>query len=161
MRIIKILTFTLLPLLMAACISADDINVKGIESFELKSLTRPSLVIDVENRSGKNISLAGGRFMLERDSVGIVEVMLAEEVVVPRKSDGLVTVPLQVRVTDPLVLLSISLGGRLITDDMTVSGEVVAKAGAMSRKFEYEHMPLKKFLSIFGIDYRDLEKMGI
>ena len=82
---------------------------------------------------------------------------MAEKVKLPRKFDGTVRVPVNVRFEGGMlgaigVMSTLSRG----VQGTTVSGVVVARAGLMRKKYVIEDMETERFLRQFGIKLSDI-----
>lgn len=153
----------LLPILLGSCtVSSDDFRVNGLEDIDLSSFSHPKLILDVENASGKKLQARDGVLTISRFNGGkVATITLEEKVEVPRRYEGTVEIPLNLKIDDPMLLINSALGGKLRLSNMIVSGEVVVKAGMLRRKIDVKDMPMSQFLSIFGLDESYLENFSL
>ncbi|MBQ4278969.1 MAG: hypothetical protein IJC16_03315 [Rikenellaceae bacterium] len=144
--------------LFASCIKAGDVQVLGIEGVSVQSLSRTDIALQVENRSSHKLTLREGRLRVNVKGSPFAEVMLREPVLVGKRSQGTVNVPLQVRMTNPLMMLSMMAGPPADPSQITLSGELSLKGGCLKKKFRVEEMTLSDFIRTFGGNEQQLVK---
>ena len=148
----------LIALTLGSCVRPGDISVKDVEKVEMHGFSGADVTLAVENRSGSNVRLQEAKLTLYDGGNRVLDVLLMEEVRVLRKSLGSVTLPLRMKISDPMAALS--LVGRLkqSPERFTVSGEAVAKAGWGRKKITFSRVPLEEILRIFGAGEENLLK---
>ncbi len=138
-------------LLASSCVKQEDVTFTGIKNFDLRSTSALNLAVGIENRSGHKLHLVSATFDVEMKGEKFMGVVLAQPVEVPRHFLGEVPVALRMSMTDPLAGLSAFnriAGG---SDQITVSGQIVVKAGWTRKKITLSHEPIGRLMSRFGI----------
>lgn len=147
------LIFPLLAVLLlsASCIRQDDFRFLGVEGATMHGLTRADVLVRIENRSSRNVTLQDARLHVFNEGAEVCEIRLRNEVVIPKRSSEAICLPLQLRVSDPLALYGLikSLSGKSI-GHLTVSGSGTVKSGRLKKGFEMGERPLSDFASLFG-----------
>ena len=136
--------------LFASCIKAGDVQVLGIEGVSVQSLSRTDIALQVENRSSHKLTLREGRLRVNVKGSPFAEVMLREPVLVGKRSQGTVNVP--------LMMLSMMAGPPADPSQITLSGELSLKGGCLKKKFRVEEMTLSDFIRTFGGNEQQLVK---
>lgn len=149
MRRIKLLA-VLFTVILASCVKQDDFSIVEVEELGLESLTKPIVTLRVRNDSRRTVRLLSGRFTVSTPAGKIGEVILTEEVVIPKKSETSVTLPLRMRISNPLAAAPLLSGKGVDAERLLVTGEVKVKAGAASRDFSVGEVPFSQFISIFN-----------
>lgn len=139
-------------LLFTNCIKEDSVKFHGVEDVKISigPTTAVNLVLSVENSSCSKIRVNDALFHIT-DPYGneIATLTVIEEVALPRKSTTSVSIPVRIRLTDPLRAVSIISNIRSEAPRMLVTGSARLNAGAMRKKYEVNKMPLSRFISIF------------
>ena len=155
----KKLIILLLILPIVSCVRVEDLSYDGIESVQVQSVGTSQTAIDLfvraSNGSGTNLTVARAELTLKKGDRTLVRV--DEKVKLPRKFDGTVRVPVNVRFEGGMlgaigVMSTLSRG----VQGTTVSGVVVARAGLMRKKYVIEDMETERFLRQFGIKLSDI-----
>ena len=153
----KKLIILLLILPIVSCVRVEDLSYDGIESVQVQSVGTSQTAIDLfvraSNGSGTNLTVARAELTLKK----LVQARVDEKVKLPRKFDGTVRVPVNVRFEGGMlgaigVMSTLSRG----VQGTTVSGVVVARAGLMRKKYVIEDMETERFLRQFGIKLSDI-----
>lgn len=139
-------------LALSCCMKPDDVQIVGLEELGMESMTKPVVTVRVRNSSRKNILISEGRFTMYSSSGKIGDVMLTDDILLPKRSETSVRLPLRVRISNPLAAAALVAGRGVDTDRMTLTGEATVKAGAMKKKFTFDNAPFSRFLTIFGAD---------
>lgn len=140
----------------SSCVRFDDITIEDIQSVKMRGTTTSQTGLDitalVENKSGSRITLLEGDFALFTGDGKVLEVKLRDKVILHRKSNEEVLIPIIVRYTHPLGALGIIpllVGDR---NSVLISGEIKARGGMASKKFKIEKMKLADFTRIYGVE---------
>lgn len=127
------------------CVRRDDVSVVSVRVADFTIGTSPSVVLaaEVENRSGCDITVRDIAFMAT-DAAGetIGRVVGPEQVVVPRKSAGEVTVPLRIRLDSPLGILGLIGDWEDASRELRFSGGATVRAGLLKKRVKIEDMTL-------------------
>ncbi|MCC8034408.1 MAG: hypothetical protein LIO77_00540 [Rikenellaceae bacterium] len=148
-------TAVLAALALFSCMHPDDIRILELEHLGMETMTKPVVTVRVRNDSRKNIRITEGRFTLASPSGRIGEVMLTDRIDIPKRSETSITLPIRIKISNPLAAASLAAGGGAAADRLTVTGEATVKAGAMKKKFAFDNAPFSRFLTIFGADRTD------
>ncbi len=143
--------------LFASCIRPEDVRILGVEQVGIRSLARTDLAVRVDNRSNRKLALREGRMQIVVNEKPLAEIMLREPVEIARRTESTVQIPLQVKLNNPLLLLSGLVRG-LPSDpsQIMLTGEVVVKGGCMKKKLKFDKMTLSDFMRTFGGDQKQL-----
>ncbi len=135
--------------LTSSCIREGDIQILELQELRLESLSTPVVTLSVQNKSGKNIKIQSGRFTISTSAGRIGELMLTGPVVIRKRSVSSVTLPIRMRISNPLAAAPLLSGGSFDPDRILVRGETRVKAGAAKIDFNFEDTPLSRLISIF------------
>ena len=153
----KKLIILLLILPIVSCVRVEDLSYDGIESVQVQSVGTSQTAIDLfvraSNGSGTNLTVARAELTLKKGDRTLVQARVDEKVKLPRKFDGTVRVPVNVRFEGGIGVMSTLSRG---VQGTTVSGVVVARAGLMRKKYVIEDMETERFLRQFGIKLSDI-----
>lgn len=156
MKKILLLTLIAVTVLMSSCVNPDKISFGGIESIQIKGVSTSQVGLDIgintANRSSHNITLTDLKIDLNKTNVKLLSITLRDKSVLPRKSDGIVTLPLTVRFNGPLGALGMYSVFTKGLEGVTVSGYATIKAGWMKKRFDVPEMPLEELARRSGID---------
>lgn len=134
------------------CVDSQDVTINGIKNYELRLPTSAKLSVGIENRSAHKLRLIAFNLSVESGGRKVLGVTIPEPVTVPARFSGEVPLDLRLTLTDPL--LGLSAAGNLRsgkTAGLTVSGEIVARAGWARKKIRVENEPISQILSKFGV----------
>ncbi len=150
----KIIYWALLlcAVVMSGCIKRSDIVFHKVEGVNFFGQTGMEMALKVENKAGVNVKLHSGVMILSLDGRPALEVSLKEQVVIPKRSETTIVLPLKMRLVNPIAALSLMGGG--IGDKasrITVSGKATAKVGLAKKRYEVDDMPLGDLLAKFGV----------
>ena len=146
--ITRILLLSLPLLLLGSCIKQEDISLKEVENVSVQGFSRIDLTLKVENRSGSKLRVESARLDLRRGEMPLV----------PRKSVTSVPVTLRLKLSNPLGALGLMGDLKGMIPQLTVSGEITAKAGWARKKIRFDGVPFTDFLRTFGADTDELLK---
>lgn len=150
----------ILPLiLLGSCIKQEDITLKEVENISVQGFSRIDLSLKVENQSGSKLRIEDARMELCRGEMPLVDLMLSEPILIPRKSTSSIPVSLRLKLANPLGALSLMGDLKSTLSQLTVSGEITAKAGWARKKIRFDDVPFTDFLRTFGADTDELFKM--
>ena len=133
------------------------VEIKGISRVTHLSTSGANLWVNVENRSGSRLVLKRASVSFVVDGEERLEVALRERVVVARKSNGEVLLPL--RFSKRNTLSVISLLRRLVRDDIAeVSLDIDLRGGSMlfRKNFEAQGITLSDALEWLGLTSEDV-----
>ena len=154
----KKLIILLLILPIVSCVRVEDLSYDGIESVQVQSVGTSQTAIDLfvraSNGSGTNLTVARAELTLKKGDRTLVQARVDEKVKLPRKFDGTVRVPVNVRFEGGML----GAIGVMSTLSRGVQGTtvVVARAGLMRKKYVIEDMETERFLRQFGIKLSDI-----
>lgn len=156
MKKILLLTLIAVTVLMSSCVNPDKISFGGIESIQIKGVSTSQVGLDIgintANRSNHNITLTNLQIDVKRQGSNQLSILLREQSLIPRKSAGMVTLPLTVRFNGILGALGAYSTFSKGLEGVTVSGYATIKAGWMKKRFDVPEMPLEELARRSGID---------
>lgn len=162
MKKILLLTLIAVTVLMSSCVNPDKISFGGIESIQIKGVSTSQVGLDIgintANRSSHNITLTDLKIDLNKTNVKLLSITLRDKSVLPRKSDGIVTLPLTVRFNGPLGALGMYSVFTKGLEGVTVSGHATVKAGWVKKKWDIPEMSLDELARQSGINIKELFK---
>ena len=158
-KIITRILLLALPLWLGSCIKQDDITLHEVENVSVQGFSRIDLTLKVENSSGSKLRIEDARLDLQRGQMSLVDLMLSQPVIIPRKSINSIPVSLRLKLSNPLGALSLISDLKSTVSQLTVSGEITAKAGWARKKIRFDQVPFTDFLRTFGADTDELFKM--
>lgn len=162
MKKILLLTLIAVTVLMSSCVNPDKISFGGIESIQIKGVSTSQVGLDIgintANRSSHNITLTDLKIDLNKTKVKLLSITLRDKSVLPRKSDGIVTLPLTVRFNGPLGALGMYSVFTKGLEGVTVSGHATVKAGWVKKKWDIPEMSLDELARQSGINIEELLK---
>ena len=162
MKKILLLTLIAVTVLMSSCVNPDKISFGGIESIQIKGVSTSQVGLDIgintANRSSHNITLTDLKIDLNKTNVKLLSITLRDKSVLPRKSDGIVTLPLTVRFNGPLGALGMYSVFTKGLEGVTVSGHATVKAGWVKKKWDIPEMSLDELARQSGINIEELLK---
>ena len=162
MKKILLLTLIAVTVLMSSCVNPDKISFGGIESIQIKGVSTSQVGLDIgintANRSSHNITLTDLKIDLNKSNVKLLSITLRDKSVLPRKSDGIVTLPLTVRFNGPLGALGMYSVFTKGLEGVTVSGHATVKAGWVKKKWDIPEMSLDELARQSGINIEELFK---
>lgn len=142
--------------LMSSCIKPEKLSFDGIENIQIKGATASQVGLDVgiraTNASGSNLSLTDMQLTLKKDGRKIVDIVLRDKTELPRKTSGILTLPLAIRFEGPLGALGAYAAFSKGVQNTTISGFITAKAGWAKKRYEIPEMPLDAVASQYGFD---------
>lgn len=143
-------------LMLSSCIKADDVSIKELENVSLEGMSRLNLVFKMENRSGSKITLRDAKFSIKQGSSKVVDIMLNEPVVLARRSEQSVYLPLRVKLSNPLAAMALVRNVSRNPDSITINGEFTIKAGWVRKKIVLTDVPISQIMTNFGIDIKQI-----
>lgn len=162
MKKILLLTLIAVTVLMSSCVNPDKISFGGIESIQIKGVSTSQVGLDIgintANKSSHNITLTDLKIDLNKTKVKLLSITLRDKSVLPRKSDGIVTLPLTVRFNGPLGALGMYSVFTKGLEGVTVSGHATVKAGWVKKKWDIPEMSLDELARQSGINIEELFK---
>ena len=141
--------FLISIILLASCSSPRKITVSGPVVVEPQSLAKVDVSCLVENCSVHKVRLLEAKFRLHYETAGLADVMLGGEVIVPKCSKGMVTFPLRVKFSNPLVALSAMDFENLDWENLYITGEAKITSGLGRKKIRVADFPAREILTIF------------
>ena len=130
-----------------------------VENVSVQGFSRIDLTLKVENQSGSKLRIEDVRLDLRHGEMSLVDLKLGQQVIVPRKSTSSIPVSLRLKLSNPLGALSMMSNLKSTLSQLTVSGEITAKAGWARKKIRFDKVPFTDFLRTFGADTDELFKM--
>lgn len=162
MKKILLLTLIAVTVLMSSCVNPDKISFGGIESIQIKGVSTSQVGLDIgintANRSSHNITLTDLQIDVKRQGSNQLSILLREQSLIPRKSAGMVTLPLTVRFNGILGALGAYSTLSKGLEGVTVSGHATVKAGWFKKKWDIPEMPLDELARQSGINIEELLK---
>lgn len=148
MNRIKRLLFILPAALLLSCGSLNDINVSQSKDPQLKSLKGSKatlqLAANVDNPTCYVLKLKKAEFDVLRSGYTFATLSLPKKLKVPKRSNQLQTVDLELHLKNPLALLA---GGfELDLDDFTFTGTIKVGAGLLSKTMKFDNVTLDQLM---------------
>ena len=140
-------------LFLASCGSPDKVKMVGVEDFTMVDENRLEVTVRIENRNGNNLAVKAASIALVKDQTDLVELYLAEKVVIPRRSDQGLVFPVILRFGNRGVLSSLPGEDK---SKLAIKGYVKGQSGIFSKKYKIGPMPLEEFLAMLDEENRDL-----
>ena len=141
---------------MASCVKPEEVMVENLESFQVRSMSGSLINVDaglkVTNLSGSKLMLKDATLVINQNGRKIMEVMLTDKVVVPRRSSAVYTLPLVIRFDGLGGLLGIGTAFSAGMKDCTVSMEATVRGGWAQKKIRIDDIPAETLLREVGID---------
>ena len=141
-------------LLFSSCLDVNDIEVVGVERFEIKSMSKIELGIEVRNDSRHNIKLKSAGLELYQGEKHVLSLVVREETIIPKKSVSIIDIPIHIKLRQPILSMLIVSDLNKYKNSLKVSGDVHVKVGVMSKSFALNEMPLSQFIDTFGADIK-------
>lgn len=137
---------------LTSCVHQDDVSISSVDRLSLKSLSKPEVMVTVENCSARNIQLKEGHFVFRRNGRDLLQVITTDKIVIPKCSETTIDLPLRMKASDPLAIAAAVSGGKKRLNGITVTGEITVKAGMGRKKIKFRDKPVSQIISIFGIE---------
>lgn len=134
---------------ICSCVGREDVSLRGVSDVAMGS-SSVDVKIGIENRSAHKLHLKECHLTLSMRSREVMQAVLADPVVVPGHFSGDIPVSLHLKITDPIAGLALLATMESSVERMTVSGDMLVKAGWQSKRIEFKNEPLSKILSNFG-----------
>lgn len=148
-RSLYILITTLAVIMTATgCMRRDAIKFNGIVDMDvsLQASPRVDAVLSVENISGYNVFIRDVAFNVTDDKGGLIgKVIVTQELLLPKRSETQLLVPLKITITNPLKGLAILTDIERNASKLFVSGSATLKAGWMKKTIRVENISLAEF----------------
>lgn len=148
----------LLVVLMSSCIKQGDISVKEIEDVSVRSMSNVDMKLSVENLSGHNVKIESAKFRIDKGDKPFMTILLRDRVVIPRRATSSVGMNWAIKMDNPLNALAMMGSLKKSLEGMTVTGEIVAKAGWGGKKIKLDAVPMSQILATFGAQIDDVVK---
>lgn len=161
MNRIAIILLIFVTLTLSSCVKPDDIAITDVASVKMNTFSSSALTADIEvnteNRSARNITLIDGELELFVGDKKAVKIILREKVLLTKRSQQVVILPIGVSFTSEFGTLGlIGEFTRSGIDNVSISGYLTAKAGMARKKIKLQQVPLQALLSQYGINANDL-----
>lgn len=139
--------------LLAGCVKENDVTFHGVDDVKIsyKGNIKIEVLAHIENEAGSNITLKeASMWLTDKSGNRLTELVFPEKVVVPKRSDGIVSIPMYIKNSNLFGVLALvgEIGDN--PDNVFVEGKVVVRAGLMRKKFKLERMTLQRFVSYVG-----------
>lgn len=150
----------LCALLVTACgTGGGGFRIGGIESLAYHGFSGLEVALRVDNSTPHRLQLRRGEVLLCRDGEAVVRASVSRPVAVESRTDGVVLLPLRLRMADPLTLASVARRFAAGEEEgWTVSVEAVVRAGWGRRKIRIEKMAMSDFLNTFDLSPGEFAK---
>lgn len=157
----KIILILLVALNSFACIKQDDINIYGVEKVNISSNSRVELGLKIENNSPSKVTIKDLNLGVKLKGNDILKLTLVDNIIVARRSKGVVDANFAYKFSNPLALLPL-MGKNANYDkllkDITLTGAIELKASMINKKFKFENNSLSEVLKSTGLDPKELIK---
>lgn len=157
-----IIALLALCVLAVSCVKPEEVIVENVNSFRIKSVSGSLINVDadikVTNLSGSKLVLKDARLLIRQSDRTVMEILLADEVVVPRRSSDVYTLPMVVRFEGLGGLLGIGAAFSSGLKGCTVSLEATLRGGWAKKKFRMDDIPAETLLRQAGVDPAEFMK---
>ena len=148
--------------LLGSCIRPEKLSFEGIESIQVKGATASQVGIDLgikaTNASGSNLTLTDMQLTISKEGRRIVDIVLRDKARLPRKSSGVMTLPLAIRFDGPLGALGVYSAFSKGLQNTTLSGYVTARAGWAKKNNQTPESPFDPRPRQLGFERAELQK---
>jgi len=160
MKKFKFAVFALLvAAAFASCANPNKVHLLSVEGVAMKGLSGLELTARVDNQTCHNIHVQQGRLTLKDQGNVVAEIVLAQNVVVRRRSEQDVMLPFSLALPNPLALITLPARIKRGGGDLTVSGEVRVRAGLFMRKtYTLDPTALSDLLTQMGVSTDEITK---
>jgi len=128
-------------LLMQSCIAFKDLEFKGIDSYKVEEISmsgiKLNLSVKIENPNWFKIKARGGEVDVKLGGNSLGKFLLTDEVILPKKSDGVITVRIESKFKSFLgggfigIMSMIRNGGEV---EVEMKGHIKAHALGVTKK---------------------------
>lgn len=142
----------LAALSVAGCVRQDAVKVKEVEniSVSVRDGVKLNAILRVENSAGRNIKISDVRFDVnDLRGKNIGELVIDEELFIPKKSEISILVPVNVYLKDAFGGLRMLRDIAGIKDKLLVTGSAQMKMGVVKKKITFTNVLLSDILAIF------------
>lgn len=150
----------MLALIACACTKQEDVKISGVEGVKMRGVTMSQAGIDLalraSNASGSKVMLTAADFSILKNGEKLLNVVLTDKAVLHRKSDEVVTLPLNVRFGGMLGALGMMSAFSKGMDGVTVSGTATVRTGWLKKKVRFENVPADVLLRSCGLSVQDV-----
>lgn len=130
----------------------DKVEFKELENITLHGLSGVDVEVRVANNTNMKLSVEKLEFIFRLDGQALASGFLSQEVVLDKRSESVVLLPLKLRIDNPLTVLSAISAFRSDPSRITVSGTGTVKAGGIVRKkIEIRDMPIGELMENMGV----------
>lgn len=150
MKKIVILLSVVISLLFSSCLKMDDFQIVGIDKVNMQSLSKFEIEMELRNDSRRNVKIVSAKLDLMQGESHILSLMINEKIIIPRRSIVSLSLPIHVKLRKPFLAAMVVQDLDRHKNTITISGEVKAKVGLITKKFTFKDMPISQFIDTFG-----------
>ncbi len=144
-------------LLLSSCVSADKVEMVGVEDFYMVDETKFEVTVKLKNGNGSNLTVKRASIALMEGKTALVELMLDDKVLIPKRCERALMFPVSVRYSDPETLSQLpekTNGGT----PLVVIGKVTGQVGIFSQTRKVGPMSVEEFLALLDEENREMVK---
>ena len=140
--------------LLCSCSGLRQIRVEEVRNVQLKPFSGSTLEVGLEarinNPSYRKVQLTKLELNVLRGNTPFATISATKKVSVPRRSNSFTPVPLEIRLRNVLgAVLALQQKGFSL-DELTVEGEIRAKAFPLSKTIAIKKMSMREFTAQYG-----------
>jgi hypothetical protein len=140
--------------LLCSCSGLKQIRIEEVRNVQLKPFSGSTLGVGLEarvnNPSYRKVQLTKLELNVQRGSTPFATISTTEKVKIAKRSNEFQPVSLEVRLRNVLSAIMAMQLKNFSVDDLTVEGEIKAKAFPLSKTIKIEKMSVREFASQYG-----------
>lgn len=140
--------------LLCSCSGLKQIRVEEVRNVQVKSFNGSTLAVGLEakvnNPSRRKVHLTKLELNVLRGSSNFATISTTEKVSIPKRSNEFSAVPVEVRLSNMLSAIMLLQQKKFPIDELSVEGEIRAKAFPLNKKIRIENMSMREFSSQYG-----------
>lgn len=144
--------FIIVLFFLSSCVKEGDVQVTDVEYFGLSSPSKPDITVAIDNSSCHKIQIKSAKLDFYKNGERFLKVLLIDKMVMPKCSETIIDLPVRISASDPLTAMGTLSDWRSDPHGITITGEVVAKAGMGRKKIKLRDVPISQFLSTFDAE---------
>lgn len=145
---------------MVGCgVKPDDFKVNSVVGVELNSVNSANIVVNVTNSSRFNAEIKNFKIDISSNDKTVVEIIVATPVEIPKRTTTNVTIPLRIRLVNPIMAIKAFKGLGQENSNTTIKGSGVCKLGLATKKIDIDSQNLGQMINRLGLDNTQLSNL--
>jgi len=140
--------------LLCSCSGLKQIRIEEVRNVQLKPFKGSTLEVGLEarvnNPSYRKVQLTKLELNVQRGNTPFAAISATEKINIPRRSNDFTPVPLEIRLRNVLSAIMALQAKNFSIDELTVEGEIRAKAFLLSKTIRIEKMSIQQFTAQYG-----------